>query len=76
MTAISTLFGVLPVALGLGAGAEGRRPLGVAVAGGLVVSTRDAGRDSVAHAARRGVGVAARPGGATGRRSPVPTASV
>jgi multidrug efflux pump subunit AcrB len=39
MTAISTLFGVLPVALGLGAGAEGRRPLGVAVAGGLVVST-------------------------------------
>jgi multidrug efflux pump len=39
MTAISTLFGVLPVALGLGAGAEGRRPLGVAVAGGLIVST-------------------------------------
>jgi multidrug efflux pump len=39
MTAISTLFGVLPVAFGLGAGAEGRRPLGVAVAGGLVVST-------------------------------------
>jgi multidrug efflux pump subunit AcrB len=39
MTAISTLFGVLPVALGLGAGAEGRRPLGVAVVGGLVVST-------------------------------------
>jgi multidrug efflux pump len=39
MTAISTLFGVLPVALGLGAGAEGRRPLGVAVVGGIIVST-------------------------------------
>ena len=39
MTAISTLFGILPVALGLGAGAEGRRPLGVAVAGGITVST-------------------------------------
>lgn len=39
MTAISTLFGVLPTAIGLGAGAESRRPLGVAVAGGITVST-------------------------------------
>ena len=39
MTSISTLFGILPVALGLGAGAESRRPLGVAVAGGITVST-------------------------------------
>jgi multidrug efflux pump len=39
MTAISTLFGILPIALGLGAGAEGRRPLGVAVAGGITLST-------------------------------------
>jgi multidrug efflux pump len=39
MTAISTLFGALPVALGLGAGAESRRPLGVAVVGGMAVST-------------------------------------
>jgi len=39
MTAISTLFGILPVAIGLGAGAESRRPLGAAVAGGITAST-------------------------------------
>ena len=32
------LSGTLPIALGLGAGAESRRPLGLAVVGGLVVS--------------------------------------
>jgi HAE1 family hydrophobic/amphiphilic exporter-1 len=31
-------MGTLPIALGIGAGAEGRRPLGIAVVGGLVVS--------------------------------------
>ncbi|HQL29032.1 MAG TPA: efflux RND transporter permease subunit, partial [Thermoanaerobaculales bacterium] len=31
-------FGTLPIALGLGAGAEACRPLGLAVVGGLVVS--------------------------------------
>jgi hypothetical protein len=30
--------GTLPIALGLGAGAESRRPLGLAVVGGLIVS--------------------------------------
>jgi hypothetical protein len=30
--------GTLPIALGLGAGAEARRPLGLAVVGGLLVS--------------------------------------
>ncbi|RJP17184.1 MAG: efflux RND transporter permease subunit [Candidatus Abyssobacteria bacterium SURF_5] len=39
MTAISTIGGVLPIALGLGAGAESRRPMGVATAGGLISST-------------------------------------
>ncbi len=39
MTSVSTLFGILPVAIGLGAGAESRRPLGVAVAGGITAST-------------------------------------
>ncbi|HUP42248.1 MAG TPA: efflux RND transporter permease subunit [Thermoanaerobaculia bacterium] len=39
MTSISIIFGVLPIALALGAGAESRRPLGVAVVGGMVVST-------------------------------------
>jgi multidrug efflux pump len=39
MTSIAIIFGVLPIALALGAGAESRRPLGVAVVGGMVVST-------------------------------------
>ncbi len=38
MTTMAALMGTLPIALGLGAGAEGRRPLGLAVVGGLVVS--------------------------------------
>jgi HAE1 family hydrophobic/amphiphilic exporter-1 len=38
MTQMATLLGALPVALGLGAGGEARRPLGLAVCGGLVVS--------------------------------------
>ena len=39
MTALSTTIGILPIALGLGAGAESRRPLGVAVVGGMLSST-------------------------------------
>jgi HAE1 family hydrophobic/amphiphilic exporter-1 len=35
---MAALFGTLPIALGWGAGAEARRPLGLAVVGGLVVS--------------------------------------
>ena len=38
MTTFSTIFGVLPIALGWGAGAESRRPLGLAVVGGLAFS--------------------------------------
>ena len=38
MTTMAALFGALPIALGLGAGGEARRPLGLAVAGGLLVS--------------------------------------
>jgi hydrophobic/amphiphilic exporter-1 (mainly G- bacteria), HAE1 family len=38
MTSMAAFFGTLPIALGLGAGAEARRPLGLAVVGGLVVS--------------------------------------
>jgi len=37
MTTMAALVGTLPIALGLGAGAEARRPLGVAVVGGLMV---------------------------------------
>ena len=38
MTTMAALFGTLPIALGMGAGAESRRSLGLAVVGGLVVS--------------------------------------
>ena len=39
MTTLCTLFGLLPLALGFGAGAELQRPLALAVIGGLTVST-------------------------------------
>ncbi len=39
MTTFCTLFGLLPLALGLGAGAELQKPLALAVVGGLVLST-------------------------------------
>jgi multidrug efflux pump len=39
MTSLSTIFGVLPIAIGLGAGGEARRPLGLAVVGGMFFST-------------------------------------
>ena len=38
MTTMAALMGTLPIALGLGAGGESRRPLGLAVVGGLIVS--------------------------------------
>lgn len=39
MTTLCTLFGLLPLALGLGAGAEMQKPLALAVIGGLTIST-------------------------------------
>jgi multidrug efflux pump len=39
MTAVSTIAGIAPVALGLGAGGEARAPLGIAVVGGMLFST-------------------------------------
>ena len=38
MTTFAAIFGTLPIALGTGAGAELRQPLGVAVVGGLALS--------------------------------------
>jgi hydrophobic/amphiphilic exporter-1 (mainly G- bacteria), HAE1 family len=38
MTTMAALMGTLPIAMGWGAGAEARRPLGLAVVGGLLVS--------------------------------------
>jgi len=39
MTALSTIAGILPIAIGLGAGGESRAPLGVAVVGGMTFAT-------------------------------------
>lgn len=39
MTSVAAVFGALPIALGLGAGAGSRRPFGYAIIGGLIVST-------------------------------------
>jgi multidrug efflux pump subunit AcrB len=38
MTTMAALLGALPLAVGIGTGAELRRPLGIAIAGGLIVS--------------------------------------
>jgi len=38
MTTMAALMGTLPIAIGLGAGSEARRPLGIAVVGGLIFS--------------------------------------
>jgi HAE1 family hydrophobic/amphiphilic exporter-1 len=38
MTTMAAIFATLPIALGYGAGAETRRPLGIAVVGGLIFS--------------------------------------
>jgi HAE1 family hydrophobic/amphiphilic exporter-1 len=38
MTTLAAIFGTLPIALGWGAGADARKPLGLAVVGGLLVS--------------------------------------
>jgi CzcA family heavy metal efflux pump len=39
MTTLATLFGLLPLALGIGSGAELQKPLALAVIGGLLIST-------------------------------------
>jgi multidrug efflux pump len=39
MTALSTIVGILPIAMGSGAGGEARAPLGIAVVGGMLFST-------------------------------------
>jgi multidrug efflux pump len=39
MTTLSTIFGTMPIALGIGAGGESRQPLGLVVVGGMLFST-------------------------------------
>jgi multidrug efflux pump len=38
MTTMAALFGAVPLALGTGSGSELRRPLGIAIVGGLLIS--------------------------------------
>ena len=38
MTTLATVLGAIPLAVGTGAGGEMRRPLGIALVGGLIVS--------------------------------------
>jgi HAE1 family hydrophobic/amphiphilic exporter-1 len=38
MTTMAAIVGAVPIAIGWGAGAEARQPLGIAVVGGLIVS--------------------------------------
>ncbi len=39
MTAVTTIFGAIPVALGIGYGGETRAPMGIVIAGGMISST-------------------------------------
>ena len=57
MTTLCTLFGLLPLALGMGAGSELQRPLALAVIGGLALSTPI----TLVRRADPGAGVAGRP---------------
>jgi len=38
MTTFAAMFGALPLAIGMGIGSELRKPLGIAIVGGLIVS--------------------------------------
>jgi multidrug efflux pump subunit AcrB len=38
MTTLAAMFGALPLAIGMGIGSELRKPLGIAIVGGLIVS--------------------------------------
>jgi multidrug efflux pump len=46
MITSAALFGVLPLAIGLGDGGELRRPLGIAIVGGLILSLPSSISDS------------------------------
>ncbi len=39
MTSLSTVLGILPIALALGAGSESRVPMGIVVVGGMIFAT-------------------------------------
>ncbi len=65
MTTMAALLGALPLAVGMGVGSELRRPLGIAIVGGLIVSqvlrsTRPRSSTSISTAAGAGSRVSAR----------------
>ena len=70
MTTLAALLGALPLACAIGTGAELRRPLGIAVVGGL---DRIADADAL-HDARHLLGVAAKGKKDVGRKSAAPSA--
>ncbi|WP_373531060.1 efflux RND transporter permease subunit [Vampirovibrio sp.] len=39
MTSVATIFGAIPIAVGLGAGVDGRKPLGAVIVGGMILAT-------------------------------------
>ena len=39
MTSVATIFGALPIAVGLGSGTDGRKPLGAVIVGGMLLAT-------------------------------------
>ncbi len=39
MTSVATIFGAIPIAVGLGAGMDGRKPLGAVIVGGMLLAT-------------------------------------
>jgi multidrug efflux pump len=39
MTSVATIFGAVPIAVGLGAGMDGRKPLGAVIVGGMLLAT-------------------------------------
>ncbi len=77
MTSLATMLGILPIALALGAGAESRRSMGIAVLGGLAVGTAltlvviPAMYTFITSRARRTVAEADAAAGAVGQAEPV-----
>jgi multidrug efflux pump subunit AcrB len=39
MTSVATIFGAIPIAVGLGAGLDGRKPMGAVIVGGMLLAT-------------------------------------
>ncbi|GAB1487619.1 efflux RND transporter permease subunit [Opitutaceae bacterium] len=77
MTSMATMLGIVPIALALGAGAESRRSMGIAVLGGLAVGTAltliviPAMYTFITSRTRRTVSASDEAGGAVGHPAPI-----